>query len=408
MIHLERKLTPTPLFSIHGELGYFELFQGKIKLPLMILGPRGFGKSELFHLLYQQFNDDYVKFTPVASDGITFQQIGNHELIFYSKGKDISIRGKDGLDWDRKLPVDIKFDKEFRININDMKYGILLVGALGIEKRARQEYREIIHNRGHKINFKSQISLSRINDPQRYLFTLIRDIKINPPYWKQIEVSSSGRLSKIDDEFRLISKIIEYFPTRILELTLPENKNKWGQLNDIFRALVLNMDRLIISSVEYSLSRMIKAKTSDLISQLQHEWRFPKDRQLPDLSGIPEIVMIKSWLENKIRQHKQEKVKVDLPRRVEESIQLGLIGVQTAFLEELGSILRDREKRIQVDELSKVIVANSIIIDDLYSTVSGMIGEKSVLPEIKEQISKTKDEIYSARKFLQDVKEGKI
>ncbi|MFX0174066.1 MAG: hypothetical protein ACFE9L_19445, partial [Candidatus Hodarchaeota archaeon] len=58
------------LFSLHGELGYFNLFDGQMQLVLMILGPRGFGKSELFSLFIDQFNDDYIKFIPVASDGI--------------------------------------------------------------------------------------------------------------------------------------------------------------------------------------------------------------------------------------------------------------------------------------------------------------------------------------------------
>jgi len=61
------------LFTLHGELGYFDLFQGQIKLPLMIVGPRGFGKSELFFLLTEQFNDEYVRFKPIASDGIIFK-----------------------------------------------------------------------------------------------------------------------------------------------------------------------------------------------------------------------------------------------------------------------------------------------------------------------------------------------
>ncbi|MHA1969355.1 MAG: hypothetical protein ACW964_16345, partial [Candidatus Hodarchaeales archaeon] len=63
-------VSPERLFSLHGELGYFDLFQGQIQLPLMILGPRGFGKSELFYLLTEQFTDEYVKFVPIASDGI--------------------------------------------------------------------------------------------------------------------------------------------------------------------------------------------------------------------------------------------------------------------------------------------------------------------------------------------------
>ena len=50
------------LFSLHGELGYFDLFDSQFQLPLLILGPRGFGKSELFSLFIEQFNDDYIKF----------------------------------------------------------------------------------------------------------------------------------------------------------------------------------------------------------------------------------------------------------------------------------------------------------------------------------------------------------
>lgn len=390
------------LFSLHGELGYFNLFDGQMQLILMILGPRGFGKSELFSLFIDQFNDDYVKFIPIASDGIEFQQLPKRRIVsFFSKGTHVSIRGKDGCDWDRKIPIEAKFDREFKILLNEIKYGILIVGALGIERKSKPKYRALIKERGHRINFNNSIRLIRIKDSDLYLFKLIQEMIEDPAYWKQLVIHKEGKLAKIESEFRLINKIVEYLPQRILELTLPESENKWGQLDDVFKALVIKMDRLIISTVEYQLGKMIKQKTANLISQIQHEWRFPEDKQLPNLSGIPEILTIKLWIENKIKQHGKE---LDLPQKVIEGIELGLLSIQTAFVEELGSALKIGNKLSAV-ELQKRFIIHSISIEDL---VSSLVSKETVHPETMKIIEDTKEEIDSLDKFLKDVVGGKI
>jgi hypothetical protein len=386
------------LFSLHGELGYFDLFQGQIQLPLMILGPRGFGKSELFYLLTEQFRDEYVKFIPIASDGIIFQHdVRRNEIFFYSKGRHVSIRGRDGLDWDRKVSFAISFDKEFKISLNEFKFGILLVGALGIESKSK--YREIVRERGHKINFRTQMVLTRIQDPERYLFNLIQEMKLNPAHWEQLVIYR--KLRKIEGEFRLINKIVNYLPKRVLELTLPELENKWGQLNDVFKSLVFQMDRLIISSVEFKLSRMIRSKTADLISQIQHEWRFPDDKQLPNLSGIPEILMIKQWLDTKIQQHGSE---LKLPPSVAESIELGLLSIQTAFVEELETVLK-KGQSLKVDEIRKLLTVHAIAIGDL---IDGLVDKRKIQAETYQRIRETESDIGAIANFLKDVEQGNI
>lgn len=389
---------PERLFSLHGELGYFDLFQGQIQLPLMILGPRGFGKSELFYLLTEQFTDEYVKFVPIASDGIVFQyNARKREISFFSKGKDISIRGRDGLDWDRKIAYTLSFDNNFKISLNEFRFGILLVGALGVENKSL--YRDIVRERGHKINFKPQMELRKIKYPERYLFDLIREMILNPAHWEQLVIHSS--LRKYESEFRLISKIVEYLPKRVLELTLSELENKWGQLNDVFKSLVVQMDRLIISSVDFKLCRLIQLKTVDLISQIQHEWRFPHDKQLPNLSGIPEILNIKKWLDMKIEYHDP---KLNLPPAVSESIELGLLSIQTAFVEELEIVLK-RGSSLKVDEIRKLLTVHSIAIGDL---INGLVDKGKIQTETFRRIKGTEKDISSINGFLKEVEQGRI
>ncbi|MFX0150893.1 MAG: hypothetical protein ACFFAJ_08945 [Candidatus Hodarchaeota archaeon] len=390
------------LFSLHGELGYFNLFNGQMQLVLMILGPRGFGKSELFSLFIDQFNDDYIKFIPVASDGILFQQVHKTKtLSFFSKGTHVSIRGKDGLDWDRKTPIETIFDKNFKVHLNEIKYGILIIGALGIETKSKAEYRAIVKERGQKINLNNSVNLIRIRDSEQYLFELIQQMIEYPTSWKQLVIHKEGKLAKIEDEFRLINKIKEYLPQRILELTLPESQNKWGQLNEVFKALVKKMDALLISTVEYKLSKMIKIKTADLVSQIQHEWKFPEDKQLPDLSGIPEILTNKLWIENKIKQHGKD---LDLPQKVIEGIELGILTIQTAFVEDLGSVLKIGND-LSAEDLQKRLTIHTIVIEDL---LSGLVRKKIVHPETMKVIEDTKEEIDSLDKFLKDIVQGKI
>jgi len=386
------------LFTLHGELGYFDLFQGQITLPLMIVGPSGFGKSELFFLLTEQFNDEYVSFKPIASDGILFQwNSRRNELTFRSTGKDVSIRGRDGVDWDRKIAYEIVFDKNYRISLKEFKYGILLVGALGIKSRA--DYRIITRERGHKINFTTETRLIRIENPERYLFELIQEMQLKPAHWEQLVIDR--KLMKIESEFRLITKIAEFLPHRVLELTLPELENKWGQLNDVFKSLVFQMDRLIISSVEFRLSRMIRMKTTDLRHQIEHELRFSVDRQLQNLSGIPEILMIKQWLDSKIKQLGPD---LKLPPAVSESIELGVLSVQTAFVEELGTVLK-KSRTLKADELRKLLGAHSIAINDL---IDAFIDKGTILPETIIRIKETEKDIYGIDQFLLDVDQGKI
>lgn len=390
------------LFSIHGELGYFDLFEGQIHLPMLILGPRGFGKSELFFQFIEQFNDSYVKFVPVASDGIVFQQDKHGLLDFRTKGAHVSIRGRDNLDWERKIPIETEFDKEYSIKMKEFQFGILIVGALGLEKCTRHEYNELIRNRGHRLNFRQGVNLVRVQDPNQYKFDLIRDLLEKPADWRQLEVYKSGKLRTIDSEYRLIQKITEYLPSRILELTLPEADNKWGQLRDVFKTLVLKLDRLIISTVEYNLSQMIHKKTEHLINQIHYEWKFPENRQLPDLSGIPEILLINQWLMEKIAKHGPE---LEVPPKIRENIETGLLGIQTAFVENLGTALNTKERISSSQELKKMATIHSIAIGDL---ITGLAQRTKETSEIVSNARRAKKEIDALQDFLSDVLHGEI
>ncbi len=391
------------LFSLHGELGYMDMFDSQFQLPLLILGPRGFGKSELFSLFIEQFDDDYIKFIPIASDGIIFQQDkqGNR-LAFKTKGQHISIRGKDNIDWDRKIPIETEFHKDFTIRINDFNFGIMIVGSLGLEGHSRLEYKELVRERGHRLNFRSGVNLLRIDDSEQYLFELIRDMIEQPAHWKQLEVFRTGKLSRIDSEFRLIQKITKFLPKRILELTLPEEENKWGQLREVFKAVVKKMDRLIISTVEFQLSTLIRKETLSLINQMKHEWRFPNDKQLPDLSGIPEIFLINKWLEDKIERHGPDS---DLPLKIKQSIESGLLSIQTAFIEDLGSALELGEHISTPQELQRKLTMHSIAIGDMLTSLAQKTHETAEFIDIA---TESKESIDALDDFLEAVKRGDI
>ncbi len=391
---------------MHGELGYFDLFDSQFQLALLILGPRGFGKSELFSLFIEQFNDEndnYIKFIPIASDGIIFQQDKRGKrLAFKTKGQHISIRGKDNIDWDRKIPVETVFNKEFTIPIPEFSFGIMIVGSLGLESHSRLEYKELVRERGHRLNFRSGINLLRVVDPDQYLFELIRDMIEQPAHWKQLEVFKTGKLSRIDSEFRLIQKIARLLPKRILELTLPEEENKWGQLREVFKAVVKKMDRLIISTVEYQLSSMIRKETLNLINQIQHEWRFPNDRQLPNLSGIPEILLMNKWLIEKIERHGSDS---DLPRKIKQSIETGLLSIQTAFIEDLGSALKLGDHISTPQELQRKLTMHSIAIGDMLTSLSQKTADTA---EFIDSATGTQEEIEALDDFLDAVMRGEI
>jgi hypothetical protein len=391
------------LFSLHGELGYFSLFDGQLELAMLIIGPRGFGKSEFFSMFMEQFNDNYIKFTPVASDGIIFQQnIQGTILGFETKGNHVSIRGKDNIDWNRKIPIETRFEKDFQISRSEFKFGIVLVGALGVETISKQDMNKLIKQRGHRIRVCSGINLIRIRDPQRYLFELVRDLIEKPSDWLQLEIYRSGRLGRIDSEYRLFQEISEYLPTRILELTLPEDKNKWGQLRDIFKAVVLKLDRLIISTVEYKLSLMIQNKTKRLLDQIQHEWKFPEDRQLPDLSGIPEMLMMNEWLSKKVKMHGEV---LDLPIKVKQNIESGLLTIQTAFVEDLGTALKAEDHISTAQELQKNLTIHSIAIGDLLTEITQKTSESK---ELLDSVTSAKEDISALDDFLDKIIHGRI
>ena len=395
------------LFSIHGELGYFNLFDGQLQLAMLIMGPRGFGKSEFFSMFMEQFNDNYIKFTPVASDGIIFQQnLRGTVLGFETKGQHVSIRGKDNIDWNRKIPIKTDFEKEFTISKSEFSFGIMLVGALGVESISKKELNELVKQRGHRIRVCPGINLVRIDNPKQYLFELIRDLIEKPSDWRQLEIYRGSRIGRMESEYRRIQEISELLPNRILELTLPEDKNKWGQLRDIFKAVVLKLDRLIISTVEYKLSLMIQDKTKRLIEQIQHEWKFPKDHQLPNLSGIPEMLMMNKWLSDKVEKHGEE---LDLPANIRENITTGLLSIQTAFVEDLGTALQTGEHIQTAHELRKNLTLHTIAIGDLLSEVTHQTsGSKEVIKSatsVKEEISALEQTLET---FLDDVSQGKI
>ncbi len=376
-----------------------------MQLPLLILGPRGFGKSELFSLFIEGFNDSYIQFIPVASDGVVFQQDARGKVLsFETKGKHVSIRGKDNIDWDRKIAVEATFDKTFQIPIKDFNYGILLVGALGLERMTKIDYNEVVKERGHKLSFRKGIKLDKVENPEKYLFDLIENMIQKPAHWRQLELYD-GKLGQIESEYRLIQKIVEYLPYRVLELTLPEAENKWGQLRDIFKAVVRKVDRLIISTVEYKLSRMIRRETSNLIHQIQHEWKFPEDKQLPNLRNIPEILLINKWLDEKVKSHVKTHGILDLPPRIVESIESGVLSIQTAFVEDLGSALKLGERLMTPEELQKMVTVHSIAIGELLNELSQKTFRS---PEIREGFETVKQDMEGLDQFLSDVRRGEI
>ena len=373
-----------------------------MQLPLLILGPRGFGKSELFSLFIERFNDSYIQFVPVASDGVVFQQDTRGKMLsFETKGKHVSIRGKDNIDWDRKIAVEATFDKTFQIPIKDFNYGILLVGALGLERMSKKDYNEVVKERGHRLSFQKGIVLERVDNPEKYLFDLIENMIQKPAKWRQLELYD-GKLDRIESEFRLVKKIVEYLPYRVLELTLPEAENKWGQLRDVFKAVVRKVDRLIISTVEYKLSQMIRRETSSLIHQIQHEWKFPEDRQLPNLSGIPEILLINKWLNEQVTSHGDS---LDLPPKIIESIESGILSIQTAFVEDLGSALKLGERLMTPEELQKMVTVHSIAIGELLNELSQKTYRS---PEIRKGFETVKQDMEGLDQFLSDVRRGEV
>jgi len=377
-----------------------------MQLPLLILGPRGFGKSELFSLFIERFNDSYVQFVPVASDGVVFQQDSRGKMLsFKTKGKHVSIRGKDNIDWDRKIAVEATFDKTFQIPIKDFNYGILLVGALGLERMTKMDYNEVVKERGHKLSFRKGINLDKVENPEKYLFDLIENMIQKPAHWRQFELYDDGKLGQIESEYRLIQKIVEYLPYRVLELTLPEAENKWGQLRDVFKAVVRKIDRLIISTVEYKLSRMIRRETSNLIHQIQHEWKFPEDKQLPNLRNIPEILLINKWLDEKVKSHVKSHGILDLPPRIVESIESGVLSIQTAFVEDLGSALKLGERLMTPEELQKMVTVHSIAIGELMNELSQKTYRS---PEIRKGFETVKQDMEGLDQFLSDVRRGEI
>lgn len=400
------------LFTIHGELGYFDLF-GQMKLIFMIFGPRGYGKSELFYKIIETFKEGYIRFVPVCSDGIIFHLDSKNNIHFLSSGKHLSIRGRDGLSWDRKDAIEISYDHEIKLSKTQIKNGILLVGALGIQSRSVNDRKKIIRERGHKISVGEKINLSKISNPNRYLFNLIRDMIQSPAYWKQLVIHEDGSFYKMKGEgdYRIINKIIEYLPSRVLELTLPESRNKWGQLNDVFTLLVKKLDALFLITVEEMLGKMIKTKMRSLVMQVQHEILFPFDKQLADLSGIPEILTIKSWIGKKIVEHGKA-IGKEIPQRVAETIESGILTIQTAFIEKLGRILQEIDEvgpnKASLKDLEDLLSVHSIAINELNDIISEGVSEKLVLPETAETVMETKKEIETLDKFLDDVKAGKI
>ncbi|MHA1543106.1 MAG: hypothetical protein ACTSQH_09030, partial [Candidatus Hodarchaeales archaeon] len=203
-----------------------------------------------------------------------------------------------------------------------------------------------------------------------------------------------------------IQKIVKYLPYRVLELTLPEADNKWGQLRDVFKEVVRKIDRLIISTVEYRLSQMIRKVTSNLIYQIQHEWKFPEDRQLlPNFSGIPEILTINKWLNEKVNTHGD---RLDLSSKVKESIESGILSIQTAFVEDLGSALiqgKLGERLMSPEDLQKKITIHSIGIGELMTELSQKTYRN---PEVRKGIEKTKNEMDGLDQFLKNVLRGEI
>jgi hypothetical protein len=187
-----------------------------------------------------------------------------------------------------------------------------------------------------------------------------------------------------------------------LELTLPEEENKWGQLREVFKAVVKKMDRLIISTVEFQLSSLIRKETLSLINQMKHEWRFPNDRQLPDLSGIPEILLINKWLIEKIERHGPDS---ELPQKIKQSIESGLLTIQTAFIEDLGSALKLGEHISTAEELQRKLTIHSIAIGDMLTSLSQKTAETAELIEIATESKENIDELDD---FLGEVMRGDI
>jgi hypothetical protein len=147
---------------------------------------------------------------------------------------------------------------------------------------------------------------------------------------------------------------------------------------------------------------MIRRETSNLIYQIQHEWKFPEDRQLPNLSGIPEILLINKWLTEQVETHGDD---LDLPPKIIESIESGILSIQTAFVEDLGSALKLGERLMSPEELQKMVTVHSIAIGELM----GELSQKTFRsPEIREGFETAKKDMESLDQFLSDVMRGEI
>ncbi len=387
---------PQQLFTLHGEFGYFDLFGSK-QLPFMIVAPRGFGKSELFLKLIERFSVGYVRFVPVCTDGIVICQDSRSNIYFSSSSDCISIRGRNGENWKKKSPIAVKSEKNYFTSLNQLQKGVLLVGALGVKYLSELE--SLIREKGHKIKISEQIELKSIIDTDRYLFKLLKDMYFNPSNWQQIIIAPEGILGRIEEEYRLICKIKSFLPHRILELTLPEEKDKWGQLNNVFSMLVEKIDELILNTVEEMLNSMLSTKIKYLYEKSHFESLFPENKQLANLTPLPTMYAMKAILEERVNHARRICLQCALPQTVTSTLEEGLSNIKTLFIDQFDNELK-RNSLLNIDKLENILQIHGLAISEL----SESVRKELVFPETMQRINDTKEKFGSFRNRVDDLK----
>jgi hypothetical protein len=96
---------------------------------------------------------------------------------------------------------------------------------------------------------------------------------------------------------------------------------------------------------------------------------------------------------------------LELPNETRESIETGLLSIQTAFVESLGTALNAKGRISSAQELRKMATIHSIAIGDL---ITGLAHRTLDTSEIVTDAKRTKEEIDALQEFLTDVLHGEI
>ena len=112
--------------------------------------------------------------------------------------------------------------------------------------------------------------------------------------------------------------------------------------------------------------------------------------------------MMNEWLSRKVKMHGEV---LDLPTKVKQNIESGLLTIQTAFVEDLGSALKSGEHISTAQELQKNLTIHAIAIGDLLTEITPKTSESK---ELIESVTSAKEEISALDDFLEKIIQGRI